>query len=85
MKRINETIYVDLEYPRCKENATNINISLIDIRAADSLLISYDFNRDGWSIKQQKVFEWASDDLICDPKWSEVAFIQAWGLEENKE
>jgi len=71
---------IDLEYPRCDDSPGAIRVSLMDVRAADDILVSYDFDRDGWVIKQASVFEWGDeDDGSCDGDWQEVAFIKAWG------
>lgn len=45
-----EEISVDLWYPRVEERYKTINISLMDVRAANDIKISYDFYRDGWVI-----------------------------------
>jgi len=55
-----------LWYPRNPGEDRVIRVSLYDVRAADDLLIGYDFERDGWTI--------ARDD---EPD-REVAFIRAW-------
>jgi hypothetical protein len=71
---------VELQYPRCEDGRpTAVEINLCDVRAADGLLISYDFDRDGWVVKQASRFEWEAGDTVCDPGWKEVAFVQAWG------
>jgi hypothetical protein len=75
------TRQLNLWYPRVAENPKFVELGLIDVRAADSICISYDFERDGWKIEQASVFEWAADDKVCDPGWKEVAFVQAWGLQ----
>lgn len=63
-----------LWYPRNPGEDQRIRVSLYDVRAADDLLISYDFERDGWSI--------ARDD---EPE-REVSFIRAWAdLEQARE
>ena len=67
------------------QNRSKLEISLFHTRAADSIRIQYDSERDGWIIEQASVFKWKADDKICDPKWKEVAFIQAWALEEENE
>lgn len=77
-----ERIVVDLFYPR-NNPIKAVQIELSDIRAADDILIEYDFDRDGWVIKQAQVFEWEADDDVCDPQWKEVAFIEAWGSEKK--
>ncbi len=69
---------VDLWYPRVAGNLTAIEIGLMDVRAADSLRVSYDYERDGWVIKQASTFEWTADDQVCDSDWQEVAFVKAW-------
>lgn len=72
---------VTLEYPGCNDNPDAIEVGLMHVRAADSILIEYDFDRDGWKISQAKVHEWPGDDPICDPVWTETAFVQAWPFE----
>jgi hypothetical protein len=75
---------VELFYPRNEGNIHTIEVGLSDVRAADSIQISYDFDRDGWSIKQASRFEWIcdeNDDGNRDPDWQEVAFVQAWARE----
>lgn len=78
-----DPIKVDLMYPRAPDLPDTIDINLIDVRAADGIRISYDFDRDGWSIKQASVFSWDGEDSVCDPDWQEVAFIKAWAREKK--
>ena len=73
---------VQLWYPRNDGSAKEIEVELSDVRAADSLLISYDFERDGWVIKQASTFSWDGNDEECDSDWQEVAFIKAWAREK---
>jgi len=56
-----------------------IQIALNDVRAADNIRITYDFDRDGWKIEQASIFERESNETNYEPDWQEVAFIQAWG------
>jgi hypothetical protein len=79
LTRDGTTRRIDLWYPRVEGNPAFAEIGLMDVRAADSIRVSYDFERDGWKIEQASTFEWESDDKACDPDWQEVAFIQAWG------
>lgn len=74
---------VELMYPRVDDNTNCVEVGLCDVRAADSIRIKYDFERDGWSILQASVFEWSADDKVCDSDWQEVQFIQAWGREKE--
>lgn len=76
--RAGDTVHVDLWYPRAPGEAKAIQVGLCCVRAADDLRITYDFERDGWVIEQAQVFEWPADDFEQDPRWIEVAFVQAW-------
>lgn len=77
------TLAVDLLYPRAEGHPRYVEVGIEEVRAADSIRISYDFNRDGYVIEQASTFEWDGDDPVCDPDWQEVAFIQAWGREKE--
>ena len=79
-----DTVYVDLWYPRVSDNRNFIEVGLFDVRAADNVRISYDFDRDGWLIEQAKFHSWEADDEECDPEWTEAAFVQAWGNEVKR-
>lgn len=76
---------VSLCYPRNPGHITHLEVDLEDVRAADSLRVSYDFDRDGWKIEQAQFFSWESGDKVCDPGWIEVAFIQAWAKQVKRE
>jgi hypothetical protein len=82
-RRIKDEIHVDLEYPRNEGSARYIVVDLMEVRAADGVRISYDFDRDGWVIEQAAVFRWECGDTVCDPKWREAAFLPAWQFEES--
>jgi len=79
----NNTKYIELWYPRLEGEKKYIRVGLMDVRAADDIRISYDFDRDGWVIEQASIFKWAGDDEVCNEGWAEVAFIQAWGREDE--
>jgi len=68
-------------YPRQPSSVKYLEVELMDVRAADSIRISYDFDRDGSKIEQASKFEWDDDDSVCDSDWQEVAFIKAWARE----
>jgi hypothetical protein len=73
------TVRAELRYPRNAGNPTEVRVGLVDVRAADDLVLRYDFDRDGWAIFQ---------DESCETDWGfetvrelvEVAFIPAWNL-----
>lgn len=74
------SLHIDLAYPRLENSEVkNIIIGLSDVRAADEIRVSYDFDRDGWKIEQASVFEYEPDDDVQDRGWVEVAFVAAWG------
>lgn len=76
-----EPVYLDLYYPRLKENPSEIVIALMDVRAAQDIHVKYDFDRDGWVISKDM-----SDDLNLDAEedMREVAFIPAWHTKEGE-
>lgn len=81
---LNDTLSVDFFYPRANDSGTKITkikIGLVDVRAADDILIEYDFDRDGYVIKQATKFSWDEKDGICDPGWKEAAFVPAFQFE----
>lgn len=77
-----EELHLDLWYPR-HEEIKKLVVGLVDVRAADSIRISYDFDRDGYKIEQASTFEWSGDDEVCDPDWQEVAFVKAWNRKKT--
>lgn len=80
-----DVVNVEICYPRNDPpRVTTVQVSLMDVRAADSICIKYDFKRDGWSILQASTFEWPIDDPKCDADWQEVAFVQAWAREKKQ-
>ena len=78
-----EEAYVELFYPQLDNAIKHIVVGLSDVRAADDIRVSYDFERDGWKIEQASIFEWSVDDQVCDPDWQEVAFVKAWAREKT--
>ena len=75
--RSDGTLEVELWYPRTESNPSTVELGLTDVRAADSIRITYDFERDGWSILQAS--GWYRDQQFGDVMdWQEVSFIKAW-------
>lgn len=72
-----DSICVDLRYPRTKANPKAVVVGLEDVRAADNVRISYDFERDGWRVEQPSRSRWDIDEPQ-DDGWVEVGFFQAW-------
>lgn len=80
-QRRGDILSLELFYPRTSDDPSIIQIGLMDVRAADNIQISYDFKRDGYSIKQAAFV----DEIVIDEMdWQEVAFIKAWGREKEK-
>lgn len=84
-QQIGDEMHIDLWYPRNETSPVkSLVIGLMDVRAADSIRVSYDFERDGWKIEQASTFEWEGDAAeLCDPDWQEVALVEAWGREKT--
>lgn len=77
---VDDALTVELEYPRQDAAIKAIEIGLTDVRAADGIRITYDFERDGWSIQQP----------ICDSAgftvdWKETSFAQSWALAKEND
>lgn len=75
-----DTLNVEFWYPRNEGSTKYVEIGLTDVRAADSIRIHYDFERDGYVIEQASKFEWKLNEDM-DSDWQEVAFVQAWARE----
>jgi hypothetical protein len=71
----------DPNVPRTFDHPKVVEVGLMHVRAADSIRIEYDFDRNGYTIKQASRFQWEADDAACDSDWQEVAFVQAWARE----
>lgn len=67
---------VELCYPRSDGHVNTVELGMMCTRAADSIRITYDFERDGWSILQAS--GWNRDQRIPDMDWQEVYFVKAW-------
>lgn len=78
-----DTVRVDFWYPR-SQDPKYIVVGLVDVRAADAIRVSYDFDRDGYVIEQASRFEWPVEDKVCDQGWAEVAFVKAWARDERE-
>ena len=73
----------ELWYPRNPGNRDVVHVSLIDVRAADNLIISYDFERDGWRIGMDLTRDDDSGIIQVVKENQEVAFIPAWNETPN--
>lgn len=69
-----DTASVDLWYPRNRD-IKFVEVGLIDVRAAETLRLSFDYERNGWKIERATIFEWETDDSVQDEGWTEVAFV----------
>lgn len=85
-----DVLGVDLWYPRLERKSAEprtfdhpvaVEVGLMDVRAADSIRVEYDFIRDGYVIKQASIFSWPAGDTACDQDWQEVAFVKSWARE----
>lgn len=73
--------HVDLWYPRIEDDRKPdaVTIGLMDVRAADTITVRYDFDRDGWTITQDltREREGGGSMEVVSPD-VEVAFVPAW-------
>ena len=53
-------------------------LSLNDVRAANDLIVHYDFDRDGWVVEVPTKLSWLPGEDTFDERTVEVAFIEAW-------
>lgn len=84
--RDGDVLVVDMIYPRSDGHPKAVEVGIECVRAADTVRIEYDFDRDGFSIKQAATrFDFENDDSVCDPDWREVAFVPAWGRAASRE
>lgn len=74
-----EVVGVDLMYPRLEGHPKAVEVGLEDVRSADDVRISYDFDRDGWKIEQPV---WTEEDRTGD-EWREAAFLPAWAFDSK--
>lgn len=69
---------VDLWYPNVQDGETSeVRVGLVSVRAADDIVIRYDFDRDGWAILMERTIDrgdWMEETGI----WDEMAFVPAW-------
>lgn len=72
---------LQFHYPRVEGNASSITIELSDIRAANSITIKYDYDRDGWSILSDLM----DPDIqgLQSEELHEVAFVDAWPIADD--
>ena len=74
-----KTICADLWYPKTNGPASTdaVQVTLVDVRAAADIYITYDYDRDGWVVSQM-----GTDADGAETGWEEVAFVDAWALQE---
>lgn len=70
-----DEIAVDLWYPRKENRYKSIRISLMDVRAANDIMISYDFDRDGWVVTSD-LTDPRSADEYTDEEWEALPEVE---------
>lgn len=72
----------DFIYPRQGNRPIKIEVGLEDVRAADSMEIEFDFERNGYVIRMD---ETKDGDGMMDTisEKVEVAFIPAWNIKDE--
>lgn len=86
--RRGETLSVDLTYPNMGEGRVqHVEVNQESVRASDGIRLTYDYERDGWSIQQPQLHEVlveVKNGCACyesREEWIETAFVQSWALE----
>ena len=69
---------VTIRYPRQNPSKAYVRVDLEDVRAANELVIHYDFDRDGWVIESPTKMMWEIDEDSYDERLEEVAFVPAY-------
>lgn len=101
VRRRGNTIEVALWYPprhdpprrgdRPNDNARYIEVGLECVRAADSIRIHYDYERDGYAVEQPKRTQVLVESTPTMDRydeqvdWIETAFLPAWPFEHPEE
>lgn len=78
-----DTLELSFWYPRTAGAVNKLVVGMCDVRATEDIRISFDFDRNGWKIEQESIYEWDEHDKVCDPGWKEVAFINSWALDKR--
>lgn len=91
---IGDKLSIDLWYVRCDGTKIKaVEVGICDVRAANSIVVDYDFDRDGYRIRmlkypqEERVVKEEGDfvQVECVDELVEVAFIPAWAAGSPKE
>lgn len=79
--RTGKELTVDVVYPDYHD-PPDVHIILLATRAADALVIRYDFERDGWVICMNRTRD-ADGHMEVIEEAAEVAFVPAWNTDDE--
>lgn len=67
----------------CLNDGNELEIGLVGVKTSDPIRISYDFEREGWVIKQLELIPLYKDGPTDggEQVWHEVAFFDSWAFE----
>ncbi len=83
--RRGDTISIEPTYPSISTCGVKfIEVNQESVRASDGIRITYDYDRDGWSIMQPTRLSWSCDDEVCDEGWTETAFVESWHFRDKQ-
>jgi len=84
--RRGDTILIEPTYPNISTCGVKfIEVNQESVRASDGIRLTYDYDRDGWSIMQPTKLCWSGDDAVCDMGWTETAFVQSWHFRDKQQ
>ncbi|MCK2055278.1 hypothetical protein [Methylobacterium sp. 37f] len=77
-----DVLNVNLTYPNITiDGCRHVHVNQESVRASDGIRLSYDYDRDGWSIQQQVCVDLGDRIYTPNPdEWVEVSFVQSWSL-----
>ena len=80
-ERSDGVIEVGVWYPRNDGGIATVELELVDVRASDGIRVTFDFDRNGWSVKQPVT---VTDEENEYQEWIEVHFAKSYALDTGR-
>lgn len=80
------SLEVNMWYPGVKGPGTisEVRVGIVDTRAADDIVVRYDFDRDGYVVLQERSVEDGYGGIDGTGEMVERAFVPAWLTDESR-